>query len=614
MNKKINIAVFISGQGTNLQALIDSQGKILLHGQIALVLSSNEAAYGLERAKNNGIATLCLNEKKVGGDVFYSILERKLRSSNIGLIILAGYLPLLSADFTKRWNKKIINIHPSLLPKYGGKGFYGLNVHRAVLENRDEYTGATIHYVNEELDGGEIIVQQKIKVTSQSAEQLQNEVLRHVEWKLLPNTVERLCRDLLAEDRRQIKVAILGSGGREHSLVRKISKSPLVKHIVCIPGNDGIIEAENVNISLDDSEKIILYLTENDVDLCIVGPEKPLSEGIADKLCKVGIACFGPSKAAARIESSKVYAKALMQKYSIPTADFSVLDDYRTAKQYVRECVYPIVIKADGLCGGKGVFICDSTDEADYALDLLMRDKMFFKSGSRVIIEEKLCGTEISVMALTDGKDFVLLPSAKDYKRAYDEDEGPNTGGMGAIAPHPIWSEELERKCIEDILKPTLSALTQEGIKYIGCLYLGLMLTNDGLKVLEYNCRFGDPEAEVVLPLIENDILPILFGVANGDMKNVSLKTSDGYCCAVVLAANGYPKSPEVNLPIANIIQNQVICSGVKLENCGFVTNSGRVVCAIGSGETKERAIQESYNRIDSILYRDLFFRRDIGS
>ena len=612
--KKINIAVFISGYGSNLQSLIDAQGKTLLSGKIAFVLSSNKDAYGIIRAKNNNIPVACLNEKEVGKDVFYSTIEKQLRKYSIDLIVLAGYLPLLNSDFVQRWNKKIINIHPSLLPKYGGKGYYGLRVHQAVLDNKEEFTGATVHYVNEEIDGGEIIAQERIKVNAKSAKELQDLVLKNVEWRLLPTTVEKVSKHLIWNDRRNLTVAVLGSGGREHALVRKIYESTMVKRIICIPGNDGIIEAENINISLDDHGEILSALKKYKVDLCIVGPEKPLSKGIVDKIHAEDIACFGPSKEAALIESSKVFSKGLMSKYDIPTASYCVFNDYFVAKNHVNNCKYPIVVKADGLCSGKGVFVCENCEQANRALDLLMCEKIFNESGNSVIIEEKLNGIEISVMALTDGERYILLPTAKDYKKAHDGNNGPNTGGMGAIAPHPIWTEALQEECVNKILKPTLSALKNEGVVFIGCLYLGLMLTDSGLKVLEYNCRFGDPETQVVLPLIDQDIVPILFNIAKRELRNHSLKILNEYCCAVVLAASGYPWNPQLGLPLENVIQADVICSGIKLNGNCFVSNGGRVLCVIAKGKQSSEAIIEAYKKVECINFDCLFFRKDIGS
>ena len=610
---KCNIAVFISGNGTDLQALIDAQGNTLTHGKIAFVLSSSDAASGVKRAKLNGIPVLCLSEKKAGSDVFYATLEKHLRAREVDLIVLAGYLPLLSSDFTRRWNKRIVNIHPSLLPKYGGKGYYGLRVHQAVLDNSDEYTGATIHYVNERLDEGEIIAQEKIRVDVKTAEELQKKVLQQVEWKILPATVEKLCKEILASDETRLNVAVIGGGGREHALAQKISLSPLVRRIVCLPGNDGIVEAENVDISLSEQSEIISLLKQKHIDLCVIGPEKPLSEGLADRIRAEGIACFGPGEKAATIESSKVFAKKLMEKYRIPTAPFKVFNDYSAAVTYVKNCVIPIVVKADGLCGGKGAFVCENENDSVTALKMLMRDKTFGESGSRVVIEEKLNGVEISVMILTDGENYVLLPSAQDYKKAYDGDNGPNTGSMGAIAPHPSWTQKLKKECIDKIIEPTLVALRREGIAYSGCLYFGLMLTTDGLKVLEYNCRFGDPETEAVLPLINQDIVPLLLDCANGCLKSTAVEVSRKHCCAVVLAANGYPYRYAANVSIFNIIRGGIICAGVKLNGETFVTSSGRIVCALGCASTKDQAAQEAYDKISEINCEDVFCRKDIG-
>ena len=610
---KMNVAVFISGAGTNLQSLIDAQGKVLQHGQISFVLSSSANAYGIIRAKKNNIPVLYINEKKVGNDTFYFTLEKHLKKYSIDLIVLAGYLPFLSEDFTLRWKKRIINIHPSLLPKYGGKGFYGLKIHKAVLENGDLYTGATIHYVTKDIDAGEIIEQEKMFVDADTPEELQRKVLQEIEWKLLPKVVEELCLNMIQNDKRYINIAVIGSGGREHALVRKISQSPLVKDIICLPGNDGIIEAENINISLNDFTEIICILKKRHIGLCIVGPEMSLAEGFSDCVRSAGILCFGPSKDAARIEYSKIFAKKLMKKYNIPTAQFRMFDNLVIAKDNLLKCNHPLVIKADGLCGGKGVFICKNLDESNAALELLMEKQIFGTSGTKIIIEEYLSGIEISIMVLTDGEKFVLLPSALDYKKAYDGNIGPNTGSMGAIAPHPLWTEELKIKCIKEIIRPTLWALKKEQLNYSGCLYFGLMLTSEGLKVLEYNSRFGDPETEVVLPLIENDIVPYLIDCSSNKLDQASFKIKNANSTAVILACKGYPNKYEKGKKITNVINKNVICCGVKHYDDVFVANNGRVVCAIGIGKTKELSSEKAYETVNKIEFENLFYRKDIG-
>lgn len=614
MADKINIAVFISGNGTDLQAIIDSQDIIIKHGQVSFVFSSSPTAYGVMRATDHGIDVFCLNERVTGAELFYLMLEKKLREHSIDLIVLAGYIPKLSGDFVNRWRKKIINIHPSLLPKYGGKGYYGLKVHQAVLDNSDEYTGATIHYVTENLDEGEIIAQRNIRVKATTARELQYQVLSSVEWKMLPEVVEKLCLEMLLNNKNKINVAVIGAGGREHALVRKITESSLVRRVICIPGNAGIIEADKINISVCDQQNIVDTLLNEKVKLCVVGPELPISYGLADKIRSAGIQCFAPSKSAAKIETSKVFAKKFMKKHHIPTASYHVFNEYEEAENFMLHSIFPVVVKADGLCGGKGTFICHNIEEALKSLKLLMVERVYGDSGRSVIVEEYLQGVEASVMVITDGNKYVLLPSAKDYKKAFDGDEGPNTGSMGAIAPHPAWSETVEKECINNIIEPTIAALQDEGINYSGCLYFGIILTTNGIKVLEYNCRFGDPEIEAVLPLVTDDLVPLFLECSSNELKQLRISTRKGYCCAVVLASIGYPRQYEIGKELKGIINNDIISCAVKEDNNHLISNGGRVVCSIGMAESIENARKKAYENASKIKAQGLFYRKDIGN
>ena len=612
--EKVPVAVFISGNGTNLQALIEAEGDVLSHGRVAFVLSSNLNAYGLARAEAHSIPHLTLNEKSLGHDVFYALLDEKLRNYGVQFIVLAGYLPILAKDFVGRWTNRIINIHPSLLPKYGGKGFYGLRIHQAVLDNLEATTGASIHYVTESIDAGPIIAQQSIPVNATTAEELQKTVLEQVEWKLLPKTLDLLCQNYLANDSKRINAAILGSGGREHSLVRMLAKSPMIRNVVAIPGNDGMIEAKRIPVQLDAVGDLKNILIENKINFCIVGPEKPLSLGVVDELNELGIVCFGPSKEAAKMESSKVFAKEFMKRHAIPTAPFAVFDGVTEARRYLARHSFPCVIKADGLCGGKGVSIVSDFEEGAETLEKFLIQGAFGKSGRTIVVEDYLEGIEMSVMVLTDGVNYRLLPPAKDYKRAYDNDCGPNTGSMGALAPHPLWTESLKKTCVERIIEPTLSGMRDEDIEYRGCLYFGLMMTKEGPQLLEYNCRFGDPEIETILPLLLDDLTPILLECAKGDLLTDKLRVDSRFCCGVVLASKGYPGHYNKGVHIKQVLQDDIICSGVQFEKTCFVSNGGRVLLALGVGESKEEAINKAYHTLGNIVVSEgLFFRTDIG-
>lgn len=418
-----------------------------------------------------------------------------------------------------------------------------------------------------------------------------------------------------------MKVLIIGSGGREHVLAWKISQSPLLTKLYTAPGNAGISQnAECVAIKADDINGLLEFAKKEKIDLTVVGPEAPLVAGIVDVFQKEGLKVFGPNQAAAQLEGSKAFAKHQMEKFKIPTADYMVFSNINEAKHYCVETEMPVVIKADGLAAGKGVFVCDSSQEAVAALTTIMADKSFGDSGKKVVIEKKLEGEEVSILALTDGEKIIPLASSQDHKRAYDYDRGPNTGGMGAYSPCPFVSEEKFGEIIDAVIRPMVKGMASEGHTYRGLLYAGIMLTKDGPKVLEYNCRFGDPEAQVVLPRLKSDLLPVLLDIANGALKTESLEWFDKACLTVVMASGGYPGFYHTGFQI-NGLETVASKEDIYVFHAGttfndqkkVVTAGGRVLTVTAVGESLKAAYDLVYSQIGKIHFDESFYRRDIG-
>jgi len=418
-----------------------------------------------------------------------------------------------------------------------------------------------------------------------------------------------------------MKVVIIGSGGREHALAYKIAESRQLKKLYCLPGNPGTKSfAENVNIT--GNENILNFCKEKNIDLIVVGPEQPLVEGLADILRENGFNVFGPSRLAAQIEGDKSFSKTLMKKYGIPTATFEVFEksDYENALTYLKTKEYPVVIKAFGLAAGKGVLICESFEESKLALDECFKNNTFGEAGEKVIIEEFMLGQEASIFAVTDGTDYIILPAAQDHKRIMDGDKGKNTGGMGAYAPAPLITDKVKKEIEIKIIIPTLNALKSESITYNGCLYAGLMMTNEGPKVVEFNCRFGDPETQAVLPLLEGDFLELLNSTAKGKINKHSVKYSGGASVCVVAVSGGYPdkfdKGFEIRgLETINDEEILVFQAGTKEENGVIKTNGGRVLGITSSIKRNDlkAAKQKAYEGIAKISFDGMFYRKDIS-
>lgn len=413
-----------------------------------------------------------------------------------------------------------------------------------------------------------------------------------------------------------VNILVIGSGGREHALFWKLSESPQTERIYAIPGNPGM--GEMTDIAVTDNAAILQFAKEKDIGLVVVGPEVPLMNGLVDDLEAAGIPAFGPRANAAEIEGSKSFAKDLMKKYGIPTARYEVFAEAEAARAYIRSEGAPIVVKADGLAAGKGVVVAMTEQEALDAVDAIMEHNSFGDAGARVVIEEFMEGEEASLLAFTDGTVIRPMISAQDHKRAFDGDKGPNTGGMGTYAPAPVMTPELTERAVEEILKPTISAMEKEGRAYRGCLYLGLMITADGPKVVEFNARFGDPETQVVLPLLDGDLVQIMHACAGGTLADVPIRWKDGAAVCVVLSAGGYPASYEKGNEIYGIGNAEklgalVFHAGTAKKNGKIVTNGGRVLGVVGMGKDIASAVQSAYDAVDQISFKGEYHRKDIA-
>lgn len=413
-----------------------------------------------------------------------------------------------------------------------------------------------------------------------------------------------------------MKVLVIGGGGREHAIVKSLRKSPEIDALYAIPGNGGIAaDAVCIAIGAKEIDKIVSFAKETAIDFAVVAPDDPLVLGAVDALEAVGVPCFGPNKAAAILEGSKVFSKNLMKKYKIPTAGYEVFSDPAAALRYLETAPIPTVVKADGLALGKGVIIAETREQACDAVRAMMEDKIFGESGKHIVVEEFLTGPEISVLTFTDGVSMIPMVSSMDHKRALDGDQGLNTGGMGTIAPNPYYTEALAARCMEEIFLPTMQAMNAEGRRFKGCLYFGLMLTADGPKVIEYNCRFGDPETQVVLPLLESDLLTVMQATAAGKLAETKIAFKTGAACCIVMASAGYPAAYETGFPISipADLDGEVYVAGAKLQDGVAVTSGGRVLGVTAVGDDLQSAIDRAYAAAARVHFEGAYYRRDIG-
>ncbi|MBQ5757178.1 MAG: phosphoribosylamine--glycine ligase [Clostridia bacterium] len=413
-----------------------------------------------------------------------------------------------------------------------------------------------------------------------------------------------------------MNLLVIGSGGREHAIIKKLKENPSVSTIFALPGNGGIAkDATCVPVDAKDVAGIVKFASEQKIDYAVVAPDDPLVLGVVDALNEIGIPCFGPKANAAIIEGSKVFSKNLMKKYGIPTAAYEVFTDMDSALAYVETAPLPTVIKADGLALGKGVLIAETREDAKAAVQSIMGDKIFGQSGSQVVIEEFLTGPEVSVLSFTDGTTVVPMVSSMDHKRAHDNDEGLNTGGMGTIAPNPYYTEDIADVCMQTIFLPTIRAMKEEGREFRGCLYFGLMLTPNGPKVIEYNCRFGDPETQVVLPLLDSDLLTVMQATTNGTLHETEVKWKKESACCVIMASCGYPEHYEKGYEITILEETpaQIFVAGAKLENGKLLTNGGRVLGVTAVAPSLSEAIDAAYAAVPSVTFGNAYYRHDIG-
>ena len=413
-----------------------------------------------------------------------------------------------------------------------------------------------------------------------------------------------------------MKVMVVGGGGREHAIIKKLKENKNITELYALPGNGGMVsDATCVNIGAKDILGIVNFAKENKIDYAVVAPDDPLVLGCVDALNDIGVPCFGPSKAAAIIEGSKVFSKNLMKKYNIPTAQYDVFSSADEALHFIETAPIPTVIKADGLALGKGVVIAFSKEEAIDAVKSIMEDKKFGDSGNNIVIEEFLTGPEVSVLAFTDGKTVKPMVSSMDHKRALDFDKGLNTGGMGTIAPNPYYTEDIASECMEKIFLPTIDAMNKEGRQFKGCLYFGLMLTPNGPKVIEYNCRFGDPETQVVLPLLKSDLFEVMQSVTNGTLADCDVEFSNDSACCVIMASKGYPEKYEngFEIVIPGEISDSVYVAGARMSEDKLLSAGGRVLGVTAVADTLKNAIDASYAKVKSIKFDNAFYRNDIG-
>lgn len=413
-----------------------------------------------------------------------------------------------------------------------------------------------------------------------------------------------------------MKLLVVGGGGREHAIIKKLKENPAVEEIFALPGNGGIAkDATCVDIAATDLDGVVKFAKENKIDYAVVAPDDPLVLGLVDLLSDLGIPCFGPNKAAAIIEGSKAFSKELMKKCNIPTAKYEIFSDMNKAFEYVSKQKMPIVIKADGLALGKGVIIAETYDEAKIAIKSMMEDKVFGDSGNHIVIEEFLTGPEVSVLSFTDGKTVKPMISSMDHKRALDGDLGLNTGGMGTIAPNPYYTDEIANRCMKEIFIPSIEAMNSEGRSFKGCLYFGLMLTEDGPKVIEYNCRFGDPETQVVLPLLKSDLLEIMQAVTEERLEECEVEFSDQNACCLVIASGGYPVrySKGYEIEIKGDIDN-LYFAGAALKDGKLLTSGGRVLGITAIDDSLKGAIDKAYEQAKHVDFKDAYYRKDIGA
>ena len=596
-----NLAVFASGTGTNFEAIAEACSDGRLDARVVLMVCDKPQAPVVEKARKRGIETFVFKPRDYASKVaFEAQIVSELDSRSVDLVCLAGYMRIVGETLLDAYGGRIINIHPSLLP-----AFKGANAVEQAFEYGVKVYGVSIHYVDSTLDGGRIIAQRAFPYEGNDLEEL-HAMGHQVEYALYVDTI----RALISRKR----VLVIGGGGREHAIVDALSRSPKVEKIYCAPGNAGTsLIATNVAIKDTDVEGIRKFALDNAIDLVVVGPEAALAAGVADVLREAGIPVFGHTAKATRIESSKEFAKMLMERSGIPTASYKSFDSYEEASAYVNSRPFPAVLKYDGLAAGKGVVIAQDAAEADAALRSMLLDESFGKG--RVVVEDFLTGPEFSLMCFVNGSRVVPMPVAQDHKRAYDGDKGPNTGGMGAYTGLPFIDDDDRRFAMDNIMQRAADAMAAEGCPLSGVLYGGLMKTPDGIKVIEFNARFGDPETEVVLPLLKSDAYDIFESFATGRPLDGDIKWDNAVTMGVVMASKGYPGSYAKGFEIEGTqnVTSKVFHMGTRREGDKLLTAGGRVLMCVATAADMAAARDAVYADIASIGCSNLFYRKDIA-
>lgn len=619
--KKLAVLISNAGTGTNLQAIIDAIKKRDLHAEIQIVISGSPDAYGLVRAKKNHIPTLILKPNDKGDTV--------LKNMNPDFIVLAGWKRIISDHLIEDFPNRILNIHPGLIPdsldgtvknpdgtaSLWNKGKMTDVAINNFLISKSTYAGSSVHFLTHEFDFGPVLARTFEKIQKGDSVDTLYSRLKVKENKICVESLKKLCI--------KKNILIIGSGGREHALGWKIRQSPEVNSIYFAPGNGGTLEiGKNIDINIEKNIEIAEWAKENKIDLTIIGPEGPLVSGIVDLFQKKGLIVFGPNAAASQLEGSKAWAVKFMQKWKIPHPQSFVFSTAGEAKRFIQKSKWQgMVAKADGLAQGKGVIVCDTKSEAEKAIDEVMVKKTFGDAGKSAVIQEKLLGEEVSILAFCDGKTVVPLLSSQDHKRIYDDDKGPNTGGMGAYAPVPFVSSQLLAKITKTILQPTIYGLKKEGIEYKGVLYAGLMLTKQGPKVLEYNVRFGDPETQPLMMLLESDLFSIIESCIKGTLKKTDVTFKKGSAVCVVLTSEGYPSAYKKGQEILGLKPYddknlQVFHAGTELKDDKIITSGGRVLGVTGYASTLRKAVSKTYKEIgkNKIYFDHMQYRKDIAN
>ncbi len=617
--KRLAFLISNAGRGSNLQAVIDAIVARHLNATIAIVVSDSAEAYGLTRAKKHKIPCEIVDKN--------TDLTKLLKDTyKIDYVCLAGWKRIIPDLLISAFKNKILNVHPGLIPDtptgkvknpdgtpaQWNKGKFTSKAIQNFIDARATYAGSTVHLLSHEFDFGPVLERVFEKIKSGDTVDSLYSRLKKKENKAYVDALKKLC---------SLKsILIIGSIGREHALGWKLAQSPKVGKIYFSPGNGGTSQiGENVPLDITRNKTVVDFAKKNNIDLVVVPSDDPLAQGMVDDLKKAGIAAFGPKRKAAQIEWSKTFAKELMKEEKIPTANFETFTDFEKAKKYLVTQSYPIVIKASGLALGKGVIIAQDQEEAESALSDIMIKKVFGTAGDEVVIEEMLYGQEISIHAFCDGRDFVLFPSSQDHKPVFDKDRGPNTGGMGTIAPVPWVKESLMKSVANTIVAPTLKALEKRGRKYVGVLYPGLMITPQGPKVIEINSRFGDPETEAYVRLLKTDIYDIFMACVAGSLKKLKIEWSRQFACCIVLASAGYPGKYEKGIPIEGVEAAQkdkdvlVFHFGTRSESGTLITAGGRVLGVTAVGRTLSEALQKAYRAIKKVHFKGMQYRKDIG-